>query len=329
MQDSYDRTIDYIRISVTDQCNLRCIYCMPEGCIQKVPKQMLNDDQILMLCRCFAQLGVSRVKITGGEPLLRPQVPLLIKEIRQIPGIRSVTLTTNGILLKKYLPQLVKAGLTGVNISIDSLNSAHYQQISGRDRLLPVMDSLKAALSYPELVTKLNCVPVYGKNHQDLADLALLAKDQDLHVRFIEMMPIGYGKDFTCCTEDQILMLLEKKLHTQLIPYEGSLGNGPAHYYQAQGFKGKIGFISAVSHKFCSQCNRIRLTSDGYLKTCLQYRAGCDLMPYLQKGASEETLKQMILKAVKEKPMCHHFLEEQKDERKEKEELRAMCEIGG
>ncbi len=146
MQDSYGRTIDYIRISVTDQCNLRCIYCMPEGCIQKVPKQMLNDDQILMLCRCFAQLGVSRVKITGGEPLLRPQVPVLIKEIRQIPGIRSVTLTTNGILLKKYLPQLVKAGLTGVNISIDSLNSVHYQQISGRDRLLPVMDSLKSSL---------------------------------------------------------------------------------------------------------------------------------------------------------------------------------------
>lgn len=326
MQDSYERTIDYIRISVTDQCNLRCIYCMPEGCTHRNAKQQLTDEQILKLCRCLAQLGISKVKITGGEPLLRPKVPALIKEIRQIPGIHSVTLTTNGILLGKYLPQLVKAGLTGVNISVDSLDPVHYQQISGRDSLQPVMDSLKAALSYPELATKLNCVPVYGKNHQDLAELALLAKDEDLHVRFIEMMPIGYGKDFNCCTEDQILKYLEGKLKIRLIPYEGRLGNGPAHYYQAQGFKGKIGFISAVSHKFCSQCNRIRLTCDGYLKTCLQYQTGCDLKPYLQQGASEETLKQVILQTVKEKPVCHHFLEDQKDE---KEEKRAMCEIGG
>ena len=326
MQDSCHRTIDYIRISVTDQCNLRCVYCMPEVCTSRSAKQLLTDEQILSLCSCLAQLGIRKVKITGGEPLLRPQLPELIKGIRQIPGIHSVTLTTNGILLEKYLPQLAEAGLTGVNISMDSMDPRRYRQISGRDSLSSVMDSLNAALAYPQLVTKLNCVPVFGKNQQDLVELALLAKNQKLHVRFIEMMPIGYGKKFAGCTEEQIRELLERELKRPLIPYKGSLGNGPAHYYQILGFKGKIGFISAVSHKFCSQCNRIRLTCDGYLKTCLQYQTGCSLKDYLKPGGSEEALRQVILKTVKEKPMCHHFLENQRDENEEK---RAMCEIGG
>lgn len=330
MQDCHGRTIDYIRISVTDKCNLRCIYCMPEKCTADKEgcgkEQLLTQEEIERLCRCFAALGISKIKITGGEPLLRRDVTSLISGMKAVPGIENITLTTNGVLLKEQLPYLVGAGVDAVNISMDSLDEQGYEQISRRKELKRTLEGIEAALSYPDLVVKINCVPLKGMNDHQLGEIAALAKTRNIHVRFIEMMPIGYGKQFACQTEEEIRHILEEELGKKLVPYKGRLGNGPSHYYSVEGFLGKLGFISAISHKFCDQCNRVRLTCDGFLKTCLQYNIGCDLLALLRSGASDARLTDAVYQTIYNKPLCHHFDEPTKDERAEQ---RPMSEIGG
>lgn len=331
MQDCHGRTIDYIRISVTDKCNLRCVYCMPEKSVTEKAhcdreQQILTQDELERLCRCFARLGISKIKITGGEPLMRRDVTALISRLKAVPGIDNLTLTTNGVLLKEQLPYLVEAGVDAVNISIDSLDEQSYEQISRRKELKRTLEGIEAALSYPDLVVKINCVPLKGMNDRQLADIALLAKTRNIHVRFIEMMPIGFGKQFACQTEEEIKHILEAELGKELTPYKGRLGNGPSHYYSVEGFQGKLGFISAVSHKFCSECNRVRLTCGGFLKTCLQYNIGCDLLALLRGGASDEQLTDAVYQTIYNKPLCHHFDEPAADSDTEQ---RSMSEIGG
>lgn len=323
MKDSYGRVIDYVRISLTDRCNLRCVYCVPEEGLEcSGSEKILSDEEILKLCKVLGKIGVKKIKLTGGEPLLRKSTPMLIKMIKEQAGIEQVTLTTNGVLLEDYLDELVASGLDAVNISLDHLDQSEYETITKRDELERVLRGLNKALEYDSLCVKINSVPI-AMDEEQMIKLASLAKDNEIHVRFIEIMPIGMGKNMKSFSEGEMVTILEQRFGA-LVPYNGKLGNGPSHYYQIEGFKGKIGFISAISHKFCDACNRVRVTADGYLKTCLQYESGVNLTPLLKNGQEEE-LKETILAALARKPKGHKFHEKKEG----KEEHRGMSQIGG
>lgn len=324
MRDQFERNINYMRVSVTDRCNLRCVYCMPKDGVQQISHdEILTFDEIARVCRIGAELGISRIKLTGGEPLVRKGIEDLAEMICRIPGIEQVTLTTNGILLKDKLPALKKAGISAVNISLDTMDRAQYQELTGKDCLLQVTEGIRAALEQGMRV-KINCVALNECNESQWGKLAALAKEYPLDVRFIEMMPIGLGKKYAGRTEEEILGELEKRYGTA-VKFSGNLGNGPGHYYKFPEFQGKIGFISAMSHKFCSSCNRVRLTSEGYLKTCLQYDVGTDLRALLRNGAAKEEIKEAIQTAIQEKPQAHQFTEEQENHG----EQHMMSQIGG
>lgn len=324
MIDSYGRVIDYLRISVIDRCNLRCVYCMPEEGLEMIPhEEVLTYGEIVRICKIMAKTGLRKIKLTGGEPLVRKDLPKLAARLKAIPGIEKVTLTTNGILLEELMEELHEAGIDSINISLDTLDRDLYAQITRRDQLEAVKKGIEAVLAYPDISLKINCVPM-GLPGQDLSEVASLAKDHRIHVRFIEMMPIGYGKNYRFIGEDEILGCLEAKFGRAEI-FKGKLGNGPCHYYDFEGFQGKIGFISAISHKFCSECNRVRLTSQGFLKTCLQYNTGSDLKSPMRTGASDEELEELIMRTINEKPVGHRFLE---DEISNENNLN-MSQIGG
>lgn len=326
MRDGRNREIEYIRISITDRCNLRCVYCMPkEGVPCLNHQEILTYEEIERLCRIFVKLGVHKIKVTGGEPLVRKNCDVLIDKLHRIEGVESITMTTNGVLLPGYIESLVTAGLSAVNVSLDSMDAAAYEKITGSNEWRNTIAGVEAALNYPSLRVKINCVPVKGMNEKELIKIAELARNHDIHVRFIEMMPIGLGKSFDFMGEEEVKELLEKSFGTFTL-YSERLGNGPAHYYNVEGFQGKIGFISARTHKFCDTCNRIRLTSDGFLKTCLQYNNGCDLKKLLRTGATNEMIENVIKDTLLLKPDCHHFEEEISGS---KEEHKNMSSIGG
>ena len=324
MQDSQGRIIDYIRISVIDRCDLRCVYCMPEQGLELTShEELLTYGEIEHVCRLMADMGLKKIKLTGGEPLIRKELPILVKRLKDIPGIEKVTLTTNAVLLSQCIDELVEAGIDAINISLDTLDRELYQKITRRDRFEDAKKGLEAALAHPEVSLKINCVPM-GLPEQNLIEVAELAKKHKIHVRFIEMMPIGFGKQFRFTSEEEIIGQLESVFGKADV-FNGKLGNGPCHYYSFDGFKGKIGFISAISHKFCNQCNRVRLTSQGFLKTCLQYNTGEDLKHLLRGDASDEEIKAVIAKAIEGKPIGHRFLEEAIDN----ENSLNMSQIGG
>lgn len=324
MIDGHGRKIDYLRISLIDRCNLRCVYCMPEDGVDMVPhEEILTYEEILRLAKVFAGLGFRKIKLTGGEPLVRKEAVKLVREIKATPGIEKVTLTTNGTLLGEIMDELAEAGIDGINLSLDTLKPEVYEKIVRRDRFAQAMEGFEAALEHPEIPLKINCVPM-GMEGQNVLDMAELAKKYPVHVRFIEMMPIGLGKQFDFSSEDSILQGLKER-YGEYVPYKKELGNGPGHYYSFEGFKGKIGFISAISHKFCDACNRVRLTAQGYLKTCLQYDIGVDLKKLLRDGAEDEELRKAIEEAICQKPIGHQFgsaLEEHA-------ESHMMAQIGG
>ncbi len=302
MKDGFGRTIDYLRISVTDRCNLRCRYCMPEeGVDQLSHEEILRYEDILRLASIFAKLGVRKVRLTGGEPLARKGLAALVEGLRAIDGIREVAVTTNGTLLEDQLPDLLAAGLTGVNISLDTLREITFRQITRREGVGRTVAAIDACLA-TGLPVKVNCVPIAPE--EELVELAGLAKDRPLAVRFIELMPIGLGKDLRGRREDELRALLERA-YGPMAPYEGHLGSGPSRYVAPSGFQGQIGFISSLSHQFCDRCNRVRLTANGFLKTCLQYDRGVWLRPLL--GGPDEGLEEAILVAVRDKPAAHQF----------------------
>ena len=325
MIDGQGRSIDYLRISVTDRCNLRCVYCMPPEGVEWMPHDdMLSYEEIIRLCTLFARRGIRKVRLTGGEPLARKGLAQLVAGIKAIDGIESIAMTTNGIALADQLPDLLAAGLTAVNVSLDTLDRAQYAAITRRDKLPQALESLYAALDAPGLRVKLNCVPM-GDNDEQLVPLAALARDHDLAVRYIELMPIGLGGDLPGRTEEQVRAKLEAAFGP-MTPCGDSLGAGPGHYFTVPGFVGKIGFISAMTHQFCHQCNRVRLTATGFLKTCLQYETGVDLRALLRSGAGDEAIDQAIAAAILQKPLRHHFCDaagQREDER------RNMNQIGG
>lgn len=327
MQDQYKRNIDYLRVSITDKCNLRCVYCMPEDGVERLSHEdILSFDEIVQICTAAASKGVRKIKITGGEPLVRKNVVQLIAQIKQILGIEQVTMTTNGVLFAPLAKDLKEAGLDSVNFSLDTLSSDNFSRITRRNEFDRVKEALQAALEAEIKSVKVNCVAISQFNGDELCDIASLAQNDPIHVRFIELMPIGLGKQFSPITKENIMAKLEKKFGT-LKPDNHKHGNGPAEYYIIDGFKGSIGFISAISHQFCSECNRIRMSADGNLKLCLHYEQGIALKPLLRAGISQEDLEKVIADAVFHKPRQHHFLNP--DSEDEAIEEKNMVDIGG
>ena len=309
MFDRYQREIHYLRLSVTDLCNLRCRYCMPDG-VEKLEREaVLTYEEFLRLAALFARCGIDTVRVTGGEPLVRKNVAQLVARLKATPGIRRVTLTTNAVLLEEQLPALLDAGLDSVNISLDTLRPEVFRQITARDDFAAVQAGLQAALE-SSLPVKLNCVPQAGVNEGELEQLAALAKDNAMQVRFIEMMPIGYGAAMPCISGPELRARFARRW-PELAPLsaaqEHALGDGPAVYYTVPGWQGSIGFIAAVHGKFCASCNRVRLTSQGFLRPCLASETGCDLRALLRSGADDAQLLAAIRETIWAKPREHHF----------------------
>ena len=309
MFDSKGRNIHYLRLSVTDLCNLRCRYCMPDGVDKLEREDILTYEEFLRLAALFARCGVDTVRVTGGEPLVRKGVEQLVKGLKAIPGIRKVTMTTNAVLLEQQMPALLEAGLDSVNISLDTLDPALFAKITARDEFAAVQAGIHAALE-SGIPVKLNCVPQVGVNEGELEALAALAETKPLQVRFIEMMPIGYGAAMPCISGPDLLARFRKRWpELALLSHQetAGIGDGPAVYYTAPGWQGSVGFIAAVHGKFCASCNRVRLTSQGFLRPCLASETGCDLRTLLRGGAADEELLQAIRETIWSKPREHHF----------------------
>lgn len=320
MIDKYNRPINYIRISITDRCNLRCKYCMPNGVKWDDHETIISYEDIIKLCELLTQLGINKIKITGGEPLVRKNCVDLIARLKKLPGIDEVTLTTNGVLLKENIDALVKAKLDSINISLDTMNRNHYLKITGKDEYSNVIEAIKLAVK-TDLKVKVNCVAIKGSD--DYKDILLLAKEYPLDVRFIEMMPIGLGKTFSTL-DNQVILDYIKNTYGNVYIDQSVHGNGPAHYYKIEGFKGGVGFIGAINHKFCNQCNRIRLTSKGYLKACLCYDKGIDALELLHSDLSDAQKIEKLYAVIYDKPKEHSFLEVSKITEKNN-----MSSIGG
>ena len=331
MKDQFGREITYMRVSVTDRCNLRCVYCMPAEGIKCVSHDdILRFDEIVRICRIGAELGISRIKLTGGEPLVRRDLPELVGMLKEIPGIEQVTLTTNGILLKEQINELVSNGLDSVNISLDTLDAGHYRQITRTGRIEEALAGLDAACSLPGLAVRVNCVPLPSSEAEEYIRLALLAGDRRIDVRFIEMMPIGRGKESAGRSGEEILGILSDEFGEPEEVRE-QVGNGPAAYVRFPGMQGRIGLISAVTHRFCSECNRTRLTSAGQLRLCLQYGTGADIRKLLREGEQDSAIGEVMRKVIREKPSGHCFGEPSPDGEGAESllETRDMSQIGG
>jgi len=307
--DSFGRSINYLRISVTDRCNLRCIYCMPpEGVPQMPHSEILSYEEVRTVVRAAAELGINRIRLTGGEPLVRAELSKLIKMISQIEGIQELSLTTNGTFLKNYALELKQAGLSRVNVSLDTLKADKFQYITHLGKLKDVLEGIEAAKEAGFHPVKINTVVMRDINDDEILDFAKMTYEEGWHVRFIELMPFKGVAEFVPSVElRQHISLLGK-----LEPCPDSIGitgNGPAMYYRLAGARGTIGFISPLTEtSFCSRCNRMRLTPDGKLRPCLLAEDEIDLKMPLRNNASMEELKRLILKAVASK-LEHHHLE--------------------
>ena len=325
MKDQYQRNIDYMRVSVTDRCNLRCCYCMPKD-IELLPmEEILSFEEILEIIHQAASLGIRKIKITGGEPLVRKNCTGLIAKIRETEGIEKVTLTTNGILLPEYIEDLKAAGIDGINISLDTLRKDRFQEITGFDALDQVLAGIDASLN-AGIRTKINTVLQKGVNDGEWQDLMLLAKDRPLDVRFIEMMPIGYGAVSTGVSDIELRSKI-RELYPGTEEDHTVHGNGPAVYVRIPGFCGGVGFIAAINEKFCKDCNRIRLTSAGRIKPCLCYGDSFDLREILRTKEGPERdalLKETLQKAITYKPKEHCF-----EAKSSVTEKKKMSQIGG
>ena len=321
MTDKYGRIIDYMRVSIIDRCNLRCQYCMPTDIKWIPPQEILSLEEITEICRQASQIGIKKIKVTGGEPLIRKGCVDLIRMLKEIPGIEQVTLTTNGVLLAQYAEQLNNAGLDAINVSLDTLDPEKYRKITQSDALADVLDGISAIEKY-DIPLKINSVLQRGVNDSDWQELIGLDKDRRIDVRFIEMMPIGHGKQFDPISNAEILQKLREH-YGALEEVEKVRGNGPATYCHIPAFTGNIGFISAIHGKFCSACNRIRLTSTGQIKPCLCYEDHISLKEAVRSGRTDE-IQKLLLSAIDRKPDGHRF-----DESEMITEKHEMAQIGG
>lgn len=322
MRDKCGREIHYLRLSITDRCNLKCKYCMPDGVAKCEHSDVLTYEEMLRVIKILSKLGIDTVRVTGGEPLVRKGIERLLKGIKEVQGIQRVSLTTNGVLLTQQLGSLIDVGVNTINISLDTLKRDRFQEITGFDKLQDVLAGGKQALAYGVPV-KINCVPQAGVNEDELIDIAMLARDNKIEVRFIEMMPVGQGKNVTGIDNTKLKAQLEKEFGTMTY-IDCKQGAGPAVSYQIEGFVGTIGFISAMHGKFCSSCNRIRLTSQGFLKGCLASNQGLDVRQLLREHVSDEVLLEKVKEAIYQKPSEHHF-----ESLQDITENQSMYSIGG
>ena len=311
LSDSFQRPINYLRISVTDRCNLRCIYCMPSDGVSLMSHgDILSYEEIYTIALAAAELGISKVRLTGGEPLVRSGLPKLIQMLAHIDTINDIALTTNGLLLSRYAAELKEAGLQRVNVSLDTLKQDKFELITRRNNnLSDVLEGIEAARSVGLNPVKINMVVMAGINDDELLDFATKTIDEGWHVRFIELMlPVGVST-----TASQFVsvndMRRRLKLLGELEPCLPSVGNGPAKYFRFPHARGTLGFITPVSEHFCFGCNRLRLTSDGKLRPCLLAEDEIDLKQPLRSGISSNRLKQLIEEAVARKPLQHHLAE--------------------
>jgi cyclic pyranopterin phosphate synthase len=324
--DRFGRRINYLRISLTDRCNLRCVYCMPEDIVFRPSAETLQNDEILTLFRLFVDLGFSKFRLTGGEPTIRAGLVDLVREMCALPGVSEVSMTTNGLLLGRMARPLAEAGLKRCNISIDTVDPERFKRITRWGDVEDVWEGIAAAEDAGLLPIKLNAVVARGYNDgQDVVDLARLTLERDWQVRFIEMMPFGDVAAFQraqIVTEKELLSTLETA-YGPLNLLNGGRLDGEARLYQIPGARGTLGFISSVTGPFCAACNRARLTADGRLRLCLLREREVDLTTPLRQGATLEDLKSIIRQGIWEKPWGHGLSDEVIPLN------RVMSEIGG
>ena len=306
--DSFNRTLDYLRVSITDRCNLRCVYCMPSGGVEWKPHDaMLSFEEILRLCRIMTGLGIRKIRVTGGEPLVRRGAASFLKSLKTLPGIETVTLTTNGLLLGAYLDEAVPEGAMpdSVNISLDALDSGRFARITRYEGAKPAeLLSHIDRLLEKHVQVKINCVPIRGFNEEEILPLAALARDKNIAVRFIELMPLGAAAALKPVPGAETAGIIGKAFGS-LAPLPEHKGSGPAEYFSLPGFAGMIGFINPISHGFCETCNRLRLTSEGLLKPCLSSELDIDLRVLLRSGGTDAEIEQAIAEAAAKKPRFH------------------------
>ncbi|HEY6074295.1 MAG TPA: GTP 3',8-cyclase MoaA [Anaerolineales bacterium] len=309
--DRFGRNINYLRISLTDHCNLRCVYCMPEEMTFRPNAEMMQDAEVLLFARLFASLGFQKIRLTGGEPTVRANIVEIVRGICSTEGIRSVSMTTNGVLLSRLARPLAEAGLQRVNVSIDTLDPEKFNRLTRWGKLEDVWKGVLAAEEAGLKPVKLNAVVVHGYNEADVVDLARLTYEHPWQVRFIEMMPFGGATELQTTqmiTMAQVQARIEAALGTMQPANSGQL-DGEAQVFQLPGAQGNLGFISTVTAPFCSACNRARLTADGRLRLCLLREKELDLLTPLRAGASLDELRQLIIDGVWDKPWGHGLAE--------------------
>jgi len=304
--DAYGRKIEYLRISVTQDCNLNCLYCS-RGERKKGKKQCvrLTPENYHSIISIMAELGINKIRVTGGEPLVRPDICSILSAVSSVPGISDISMTTNGVRLASMVQNIKEAGLKRLNISLDSLNRERFRKMTGADELTNVLKGIEKAIEAGLTPVKTNTVLIKGVNDSEIDDIIKLSKDYPIDVRFIELMPIGkFGEE----NRDKVVNNSEiTAAHPELQPCKVEDINQPARYYKIEGYQGRVGFISPMSHQFCDKCNRIRLTCDGKIKPCLGNNGEIDLTQYL---GSPQKLSEVITKAIFEKPKGHNFKEE-------------------
>jgi len=323
--DRFDRTINYLRISVTDRCNLRCVYCMPPFGERKLRhKEILRYEEFLRIVRIAIKLGINKVRLTGGELLVRKGIQEFVPMLAALNGLDDVSLTTNGVYLKDHLDMLKAAGIKRINVSIDSLDRAKFKRITRFDYFTRVWEGIEKARDMGFHPIKLNVVMMKGINDNEVLDFGRLASEQPYHLRFIECMPVGLQANSLAFIPNSDI---EKTLVNEfgpLIPVSSGQNDGPATRYRFDGGKGEIGFISPISHSFCQDCNRLRLTANGLLLPCLLSDRELDIKDPLRRGCLDEELIEVFLEAVKSKPKCHPLSLDN-----HRKVYRKMCSIGG
>ena len=308
--DPFGRRVEYVRLSVTDKCNMRCFYCIPKGFKDfEEPENWLTFDEVERLMRIFADLGVRRVRLTGGEPLVRKNLPELAARLSAIPGIEDLSLSTNASLLSEHAVALKEAGISRINVSLDSLQHERFNEITG-GRLQTVLDGLQAAKSAGLNPVKINVVAMKGLNDDEFESIVDYCLENDFTLRFIETMPMGStGKDALDYYYD--LQKLKKRLQKRFSLIPGMMpGGGPARYFQVKGTELRIGFITPISQHFCETCNRVRVSVNGTLYLCLGQNDKVELRPLLRDGSTDEQLREAIVAALALKPMRHEFKDE-------------------
>jgi cyclic pyranopterin phosphate synthase len=330
MIDQYNRNINYLRVSVTDRCNLRCKYCMPKDGLSRIGhNDILRYEEILRVIRAGVGLGISKVRITGGEPLVRRGVVDFIARLKSIPGLADISLTTNGVLLEQFAEDLFKAGIRRINVSLDSLNKEKYAAITRGGDLNAALAGIHEADRVGFAPIKINTVAIKGFNDDEILNFAAYTIDKPHQIRFIELMPLGHvgGDNHSNYLSNDVLMdIIRQAYPLTAVNGQTNKVDGPARLYRIAGGQGSIGFISPVSRHFCHACNRLRLTADGHLRACLLLDEEVDLKGPLRDGCSDGELEDLIKQAIAKKPRGHTMIKEERHMRKC---MKEMATIGG